>query len=75
MEPDRHPTTHEKARWFETGHLQPDQRQVVMEYARLAQKLIAMLRDGNELFDALDLLVKSKDAAVRQSLVDHGRVS
>lgn len=73
--PDRHQATHEYAKWFGTDHLQPDQKQVVTEYARLATRMIQTLKDGPELWDGLKALRDSKDCMVRQSLTDHGVVS
>jgi hypothetical protein len=67
---DRHPATQEKARWFDFDHLPSDQRQVSVEFARMAQTLIARLLDGPQLTIALQKLLDSKDAAVRQAIVD-----
>jgi hypothetical protein len=67
---NRHPATQEKARWFDYEHLPSDQRQVSVEFARMATTVIARLMDGPQLTIALQHLIDAKDAAVRQSIVD-----
>ena len=67
---DRHPATQEKARWFDYEHLPSEQRQVSVEFARLAQTMIARLKDGPQLTITLQRLIDAKDSAVRQSIVD-----
>jgi hypothetical protein len=60
---DRHPDTQEAAARFEIDHiLNPDERQVGMAHARLAQEMLQRIRkDGPELTKALHGLADVRD--------------
>jgi hypothetical protein len=72
---NRHPDTQEKMRWFTFEHLPMGMpREVSKMCATLAWTLVQSLDDGPQLVLALGRLCDTKDAAVRQALVDGGVV-
>jgi hypothetical protein len=71
----RHPATQEKMRWFSADHLpMGTPREVSKMCSQLAMALVQTLDDGPQLTIALQGLIETKDAAVRQALVDSGTV-
>lgn len=66
----RHPGTQHIVQFFTTDHLPPRLAHVVDVYAVAVQHLLDDLEDGPELTVALRHLLDSKDAAVRQRVVD-----
>lgn len=71
LEPGRHPGTVHLVSLLESGtHLPPKLRHITDLYEGLTQHLVDDLRDGPELTVALRDLITSKDAAVRQRVID-----
>jgi hypothetical protein len=69
--PGRHPGTAHIASLLEAGqHLPPKLKHITELYENLAQHLVDDLKDGPELTVALRDLLTSKDAAVRQRVLD-----
>lgn len=68
---DRHPGTQHLIALLEPGeHLPPKLKHITVLYANLAVHLLDDLQDGPELTVALRDLLTSKDAAVRQRVLD-----
>lgn len=69
---DRHPDVQEKMRWLTPNpNLPPGLPATVSRmFFDTGVRLIGVLEDGPQLVIALQRLVDSKDAAVRQSIAD-----
>lgn len=61
---------HPLLRWFESDHLKPELQSVVKPFQALAQDITIMTNPGAEQTVALRKLLESKDAAVRQAVLD-----
>ena len=68
----RHFSTTSVVRFFAYAHLNRDLAAISRPFADLAVATVLRLQDGPELTVALRKLLESKDAAVRQALVDLG---
>lgn len=69
---ERHPATQEKMRWLTPNpNLDPGLPATVSRmFFDVGVKLLGVLEDGPQLTIALQRLVDSKDAAVRQAIAD-----
>jgi hypothetical protein len=62
---DRHPSVQAVMRHFSYGHLPPPLREVSRRFHELAWDVVGAVPDDPQLTLALQLLLQSKDAAVR----------
>lgn len=65
---DRHPATHQIARYFTYAHLPEPLAAVSQQCADQAAAMIAALPDGPELTTGLRKLLEAKDCFVRAAL-------
>lgn len=67
---ERHPSVAHFQALFDYGHLPSPLQEVSAQFADLAESLLEILSDGQELSAGLRKLVEAKDCCVRQAVLD-----